>query len=153
MKKLDVGQVITILANVGVIAGIVFLAFELQQNNDLLKEQVRSGIVSGIGASNAALYENTGGLASILFAATRGDGITEEESFRLERFADQNLVLWQSAFRAYQDRMIEYSDLNPVGWSSVFNDLIPGMPEYFEQNRSSFDQGFVEWMEENIVND
>jgi hypothetical protein len=42
MKKIDLGQTITILANVGVIAGIVFLAIELQQNNALLETEIRS---------------------------------------------------------------------------------------------------------------
>lgn len=32
MKKIDLGQTVTILANIGVIAGIVFLAVELRQN-------------------------------------------------------------------------------------------------------------------------
>jgi len=32
MKKIDLGQTIQTLANLGVIAGIVFLAMELQQN-------------------------------------------------------------------------------------------------------------------------
>ena len=32
MKKIDLGQMITILANFGVIAGIIFLAIELRQN-------------------------------------------------------------------------------------------------------------------------
>jgi hypothetical protein len=32
VKKIDPGQMITILANIGVIAGIVFLGFELRQN-------------------------------------------------------------------------------------------------------------------------
>jgi hypothetical protein len=32
VKKLDIGQTITILANAGVIIGIVFLAFEIRQN-------------------------------------------------------------------------------------------------------------------------
>ncbi len=39
MKKLDFGQTITILANVGVILGIAFLAIELNQNNELLRAQ------------------------------------------------------------------------------------------------------------------
>ena len=39
MKKLDVGQMITILANLGVIAGIVFLAVEIRQNQASLDEQ------------------------------------------------------------------------------------------------------------------
>ena len=37
MKKLDLGQIITILANIGVIAGIVLLAVELDQNNRLIE--------------------------------------------------------------------------------------------------------------------
>jgi hypothetical protein len=41
LKKLDFGQTITIFANVGEIAGIVFLAFELQQNNEALGLQER----------------------------------------------------------------------------------------------------------------
>ncbi len=36
MKKLDLGQSVGILANIGVIAGIVFLAVELRQNNELV---------------------------------------------------------------------------------------------------------------------
>ena len=39
MKSLDLGQTLTILANFGVIAGIVFLAFELRQGNQLLVAQ------------------------------------------------------------------------------------------------------------------
>ena len=33
MKKLDLGQIITILANVGVLAGIVFLGIEIRDTN------------------------------------------------------------------------------------------------------------------------
>ena len=38
MKKLDLGQTMTILANVGVIVGISFLAVELRQNNDMMRD-------------------------------------------------------------------------------------------------------------------
>ena len=36
MKKIDLGQTITILANVGVIVGIVFLVVEIRQNTQQL---------------------------------------------------------------------------------------------------------------------
>jgi len=42
MKKIELGQTISILANLGVIAGIVFLGLELQQNNTLLNAQIRA---------------------------------------------------------------------------------------------------------------
>ena len=38
---LDFGQVIGIIANIGVIAGIVFVAVEVRQNNRLLEAQAR----------------------------------------------------------------------------------------------------------------
>ncbi len=41
MKKIELGQTIAILANVGVIAGILFLAIELRQNNEALGLQAR----------------------------------------------------------------------------------------------------------------
>ncbi len=46
MKKIDLGQTISILANVGVIGGIVFLAFELRQNSEQLEIQAREQTVS-----------------------------------------------------------------------------------------------------------
>lgn len=39
MKKIDIGQTLQILANVGVIAGIVFLAAELSRNTDAMRAQ------------------------------------------------------------------------------------------------------------------
>ena len=32
MKKIDLGQTVNTLANVGVIGGLIFLGFEMQQN-------------------------------------------------------------------------------------------------------------------------
>jgi len=44
MKKIDLGQSLTILANLGVIAGIVFLGYELQQNQVIVQAQIRNEI-------------------------------------------------------------------------------------------------------------
>lgn len=41
MKKIDVGQTVQILTNVGVIVGIVLLGIELRQNNAALGVQTR----------------------------------------------------------------------------------------------------------------
>ena len=41
MRKIDLGQSIQILANIGVIAGIVFLAVEVGQNQTSLEEANR----------------------------------------------------------------------------------------------------------------
>ena len=41
MKKIDLGQAISMFANIGVIAGIVFLAFEIRQNTEALETEMR----------------------------------------------------------------------------------------------------------------
>ena len=41
MKKIDLGRTIGILANLGVIAGIIFLGVELRQNNELMEAEAR----------------------------------------------------------------------------------------------------------------
>ncbi len=47
MRKINVGQTVGILANVGVIAGIVFLVFELQQNREMMRAQTRNELSMG----------------------------------------------------------------------------------------------------------
>jgi hypothetical protein len=46
MKKIDLGQAIGILANLGVIAGIVFLAYEMQQNTAEIRASTLHGMTS-----------------------------------------------------------------------------------------------------------
>ena len=65
MKKIDLAQAVTILANVGVIAGIVFLGIELQQNNALLTADARRNRAAHV-EDNFALLATDPELASVL---------------------------------------------------------------------------------------
>lgn len=47
MKKIELGQAITILANVGVIIGIVFLAIEVRHASDATRLQTIEGVSAG----------------------------------------------------------------------------------------------------------
>ena len=44
MKKIDFGQTVTLIANIGVIGGIMMLAYELQQNNKLMEAAARQAV-------------------------------------------------------------------------------------------------------------
>ena len=48
MKKIDLGQAITIFANFGVLIGILLLVFELNQNRVVTEAQTRSAITASI---------------------------------------------------------------------------------------------------------
>ena len=44
MKKISLGQTLGILANLGVIAGILLLTYELNQNRQMMQSQTRNAI-------------------------------------------------------------------------------------------------------------
>lgn len=50
--KIDVGQTVNTLANVGVLVGIVFLAIEVSPNQATLEEQTTLNALSGRDASD-----------------------------------------------------------------------------------------------------
>jgi len=54
MKKIDTGQVVAILANIGVIAGIAFLAIEIRESNT----QARIAITQEAIAQNSEWWES-----------------------------------------------------------------------------------------------
>ena len=58
MKKIDLGQTLNTLANVGVIAGIVFLGLELSQNNDILESHKLAALSSLRASGYQAVLQN-----------------------------------------------------------------------------------------------
>lgn len=48
MKKTDIRQTISVLANVGVLVGILLLVYELAQNRQLMRAQTRHEISQGV---------------------------------------------------------------------------------------------------------
>lgn len=151
MKKIDLGQTIAILANLGVIAGIVLLAFEIRQNNLLLSEQARAELAADISAFNEAFYLNTGGLATLLLKAQQGGDLTPEEEFRLDRLAVQNLLAWQAAFSAYENGLLDNDFNQGGGWTDIYYDVIPNSAEVFNRYRSSWSPGFRDYIETEIA--
>ncbi len=58
MKKIDLGQTITILAKLGVIGGIVFLAFEVRQNTAQMRAEAAYSVHQDVQRLNEALYQD-----------------------------------------------------------------------------------------------
>ena len=58
MKNFNLSQVITILSNLGVIAGIFFLAVEMEQNNRLLDAQVSYNLLQNRTRTSDEIYYN-----------------------------------------------------------------------------------------------
>ncbi len=95
MNRINFGQVMQILGNLGVIAGIVLLAYEIQQNTESLDESRDLGFAQ---AQQARLSQNDDATRSLanspylpaIFIKYRSEGREALNAEELQRF------IWQS---------------------------------------------------------
>ena len=146
MKKLELGQTISILANVGVIAGILFLAFEIHQNNTLLESQARKSRIDMRRGSFQLQLENPE-LNRIINQNRNSGQLTDEEQNLLNAFFDYILTSWQGGYGDYQSGLIELSEMQHVVSGLVF-DRAPGLEEYWQTAKFRYEPEFAAWIDQ-----
>ena len=95
MKKIDIGQTASILANLGVIAGIIFLAVEIRQNNILLAAQARSDLANRR-TGFAEIVISSPDIAEILVKKAANERLTPAEELRFRQIGRRMLNSWAS---------------------------------------------------------
>ena len=141
-----------VLSVVGIIAGIVFLGFELRQNNELMvsEAQATSAIIDQEGWSY--IIENPD-LVYLLIKDRNAEQLTEAEEFRLNGVSMQNLATLQ--FRYFEARDSTFwtgSARNFEAYPSLRNTWQGGSRGSRQAGKDNFDPGFIEFYEANVVN-
>ena len=138
MDKLN--QWLTLIANVGVVVGIVFLAFEIRHNsNELATQLAMNGHLirtSDIGRS--AMDEN---LAHALVKLRGDEQLTLTEKQRLWSYFSVRFVSWELNYS-----LGTLADQGPIASFRRSPQLI----EYFDEYRPFLDEEFVRYMDESV---
>ena len=95
MKKIDLGQAIAIVANLGVIASIAFLAFELRQNTQAVELASAQSYLAGGSELDLRIATDTS-LASLLIRSTDQQPVDAVDELRLERWNYAVLRQWET---------------------------------------------------------
>jgi hypothetical protein len=149
MKTIDLGKTMALVANIGVIGGILLLAYELRQNNELMAaeaRQVRTGMVIDAWRFNA---EN-GDIAEIRVRERNGEEISEAGRLRVDAYVMSVYVLLDWTF---QELPASSPEMNQVRKVQSYN--FANYSEYrrvWEARKNSFRPEFVQWMDENVAN-
>ena len=85
MESERLNRWLTLGANLGVLIGILLLVFELNQNRDLVRVQIRNELSQGVIDLLRSRAENEQ-LADILFRAENGEELSPLESSRYTHF-------------------------------------------------------------------
>jgi hypothetical protein len=114
MKREHVVQSIGVLANVGVLAGIVFLAIEVRQNTSAQFAESRQAVLSASREEIILTMEDP----SLVLALTNSDPLTAEENIRVDGFLSVVLRAREFAWLQYRDGVIDDAQ-----WNTEFNVL------------------------------
>ena len=101
MKKPDLAQSIQVLANVGVIAGIIFLALQLRQNNLLLTAESIGTVFETRIARQDRVMESPA-FTAIWMKNQRGEPLSDEEEETVRAAFDRAFIAWQREYLLYQ---------------------------------------------------
>lgn len=142
MKKIDLGQAITILANIGVIAGIVFLAVEINQSTLQTQLQTASNFHDTFTTVELNLATNND-LLDALLKSQKGEALSEIDELRV-------LVIYRAILRGYQNTFYQSRTgvILPAVWEGERNQMKqsfgfdPGMVRYWHGNKALYSPDF-----------
>jgi hypothetical protein len=150
--SVDLGQLVALGANVGVIAGLIFLAMEIRQNNKFLAAQARYSLRQYRSDIADSLM-----LPHVIDAThkwARGEAITPEERSTGLMVAIKIVELWEWQYGEHAAGMLQKDEL-PIGaWRLWFHGKGPfpvPVREIYDMRKTVLNAEFVDFFEENVV--
>ena len=147
MKSFDLGKFVQTLANVGVIAGIVFLGFELRQNNELMEAEARFNRVT-VSTEAYNILSTNRELAEIFVKVNNNESLTEVEHYRFENAHMRYLTNMEWIFREMPVDSPERKYAERQLMSAMSYKL---KRQIFLDSADRLDASFVSWVEDNIL--
>lgn len=144
MKKIDLSQAITILANLGVIAGIVFLAFELQQNTQAVRVASAQSYLAGGNGLDFQIATDAE-FADLVIRGDDAESLSPTDKLRLERWNYAVFRQWETAYYLHKIGALE--DELWVAYRHEVHKILsrsPAMQRYWSEGRASFTTDFQE---------
>ena len=152
MKKIDVGQMIQILANIGVIAGIVFLGVELQQNSAGLGVQARLEREDVRRRAAERRLDNDRLIVAWVKSA-EGVALTPEEVFLIDIENGLSFVDWMFVYMQVRDGLLDETAIPLDAWREQFELPYRRMRESWVGSEHRYAPEFVQFVRENILGD
>lgn len=145
MKKPDVGQVIAILANVGVIAGIVLLAFELRQNNSLLRAQASFNLLQNRVEYRADIVSDPE--FAEFWVRNFASSAPSTDALRVVMHYQRTILNMQFEYGQYVEGNLAEGEFSLTAVKNVFSN--PISRRVWENFKDQLRPDFVQWAEEN----
>jgi len=152
MKKIDLGQTVQIVTNVGVIVGIVLLGLELRQSNAALGVQARLEREDVRRRALTRRIENPD-LIRAWVKNAQGETLTADEAFLVDLENNISFVDWMYTYMQVHDGLLEQDAIIIPTWREQFHLPYRRMAESWVGTEDRYTPEFVEFMRAHIMRD
>jgi len=143
----DFNKWLTLIANVGVLTGIIFLAIELQQNTNMMQAQTRDSVTKNTLDYISIILsspENTRALARMGFNA--GQAADDPDNLETLVFAlevQANFRIWENEWYQYQSGLFGFEEIEARQntWKYTLQ-RAPGFLTHWENRKLSYSPSF-----------
>jgi hypothetical protein len=143
---------LTLAANIGVIAGIVFLGIELQQNTSMMRAQTRDSMTEKV--TNWQMNVSSNPFTAITFTKGYYTEVLERETGEMAAWnmlALSNLRLWENEYYQYKAGLFNESEFTPR-LDNMKNNMHSsiGMQKVWSEQRAFFSPEFRDLLDSYI---
>ena len=153
MKTDDVNKWLTLAANIGVLAGIFFLAFEIRQNSEFMEVQITQARAD-IAITNMSEIYNSEYIPGIVEKLSENLELSFEELFRYENYLRAQFRLMDNVYNQYLNGMLGESSKDDVidfSKDTFFNSPDTQLTiSIWEKQKAAFTDEFVEIVDTTI---
>jgi len=139
---------LTLGANLGVIAGIIFLGFELRQNNQLLVEEARYSMLENQ-KEWAYFISAAENVSDSVMSPDDSSKLSKTDKIRRLELIGTLLFMWQWEFEQSQSNLFGGSDFSvdayKYGWRNY------KITEIWPEVRSWYTDDFIQFIEERVA--
>jgi hypothetical protein len=144
---------LTLGANLGVLAGIILLIVELDQNRDMMRAQTRHELAMGI-VNLLQVPTSNEQLADVMYRANSGDDITPRELYQFHLRTNALFRYWENVHYQYRVGLydeIEF-DKQPNAWKASMTHSARAV-QYWSTVRTLYSPEYTAEMDSLLEND
>jgi hypothetical protein len=150
-EKIEFGQSLEILANVGVLAGIIFLAIEISQNTAVVEAEMSQNRTDTAMSEAQSIY-NSDHLPAILTALRNGESITDVDQERIYHWARSFNRNMDNQLRLYRQGMLDENVIRSMEFA--IQDVIGFSPvtrELWERSKLQYSDDYIQIVDKVLV--
>ncbi len=148
MKKIDFSKTAGMLANIGVLIGIILLVYELNQNRDMMRAQIRNELARGLPDVLGITVSNKD-LVDALVRANAGEQLTPTEAYRVGGLIELSFRYWENVHYQYRQGLYDESEYSRH--RDTMAAVIAGNPRMYAfwcENRQLYSEPFMWFMDD-----